>query len=108
MRTFLLLWLTATAAVGLAPAAWAGDLLGSLPFYDSQAECTATAGANNDQLQSCLQREQAARDELQDRWGGLPAAMRATCDEEAQQNGPAGSYVLLKNCITEQGGVSNH
>jgi hypothetical protein len=81
-------------------------LAASIPNADPNKICQSakTTVLPEDQssaFQSCVTDEQAARDELRQKWSQFPAAARATCAEP--ESVPV-SYVEMLTCLEMQSG----
>ena len=73
-----------------------------MPRYDVEAHCNEVAGFGGEfsemMYDGCFDMEQAAYNNLKDRWTDLPGRMRGHCEDIASFGGP-GSYSMLEGCV---------
>jgi hypothetical protein len=79
-------------------------LAGAMPTADIPTMCrSAQDGASPERkvaaYQACVSAEQAARDQLQRRWGQFPASARSTCE---RSEAFSLSYVEMLTCLELQ------
>lgn len=75
-----------------------------MPRFDVEKACDEMArisGPRSEFLYNgCFNQEQTAYNALKPVWGGLPAAVRATCEEMTRLAGQ--TYFLLKGCVDQE------
>lgn len=80
-----------------------------LPRYDVPAGCQEVAnfgGGSHQIYNSCIQMEQAAYNNLKDRWESIAVGIRRSCIDVASFGGS--SYQILESCIQmEEGAAGN-
>ena len=98
MRGFIFILAFAGAAGGVPFASVAAD---AVPTFNIVANCKAEiAGGSSigETLESCINDEQQARDQLAEQWAQVSKADRAACIREASIDGTP-SYVELQTCV---------
>jgi hypothetical protein len=69
----------------------------AIPSYYVEKSCKTGSPADNNSYESCLQQENAAKDDLMKGWKGYSAEARNEC--APANHDPADSYVALKTCF---------
>lgn len=89
---------TAAALVFGSAAAHAADM----PRYDVEAQCKQVASMGGStssmMMNSCMDTEQSAYDNLKAKWTDIPDNIRKQCDQVASVGG-TGSYMMLEQCV---------
>jgi hypothetical protein len=102
-RLLAVMTIAAFASVNLATPSESQD---KVPTFDVKATCEGEADDKLDivdppTLQSCMDEEQSARQELENLWSTFPAGLRSDC-AEAEQVGGYPSYIDLLDCLQEE------
>lgn len=81
----------------------------SIPAFDTRKTCQGAevAAVNPGRtVETCVQKEEAARDQLKKSWSRFPAADKAQCASAGKIGGPP-SYIELLTCLEMAGDVKN-
>jgi len=86
-------------AIAIAATVLVADQVPKLDFTPScRASADGILGLKQD-IETCIQSENAARDEVAKQWGSFPAADRASCSRLTTMSGGRGTYTELITCL---------
>ena len=101
-RLLAVMAIAATGSMTIATPSMSQD---TVPTFDVKATCEGEADDKLDivdppAVQSCMDQENSARQELENLWSTFPASLRRDC-AESEQVGGYPSYVDLLDCLQE-------
>ena len=86
-------------AIAISAAVLVADQVPKLDFTPScRASADGILGVKQD-IDSCIQSENAARDEVAKQWNSFSAADRASCTRLTTMSGSGGTYTELITCL---------